>query len=275
MNFRTLSFDRDRLADWRHWLPPVLEVLLVVLLAAQAARLLWVLVPIAPIGVAAATAQIQAAAPSLPMVDLFFRGASRATSSGSGEALGYSLRGVRTDGTGGSAILEKDGRQAPHAVGREIAPGIRLEAVGADHAILVSGGERHRLELPRHSSARAASRPAARSSRSRAQTIAHAPASAPESANAIATDTATARPLSSGDTATQPDGGYAIPTGGGNPLLRQAGLQPGDVVLSVNGRTVDPASLGDLKQVLAGQSQATIRYRRGGTTHTATVKALQ
>src|SRR3546814_1576026 len=83
MNIRTLSFDRDRFADWRHWLPPVLEVLLVVLLAAQAARLLWMLlVPIAPIGASAATMPIQAAAPSLPMVDLFFRSASHAASSG-------------------------------------------------------------------------------------------------------------------------------------------------------------------------------------------------
>src|SRR3546814_2612077 len=68
---------------------------------------------------------------------------------------------------------------------------------------------------------------------------------------------------------------YSIPAGGDNPLLRQAGLQPGDVVLSVNGRAVDPARLGELKQALDGQSQATIRYRRGGTTHTATVKAPQ
>src|SRR3546814_1506236 len=87
MNIRTLSFDRDRFADWRHWLPPVLEVLLVVLLAAQAARLLWMLlVPIAPIGASAATMPIQAAAPSLPMVDLFFRSASHAASSGNDEA---------------------------------------------------------------------------------------------------------------------------------------------------------------------------------------------
>src|SRR3546814_16466331 len=131
MNIRTLSFDRDRFADWRHWLPPVLEVLLVVLLAAQAARLLWMLlVPIAPLGVSAAAAPMQAVSPSLPMVDLFFRSASHATSSGNDEALGYSLPGVRTDGTDGSAILEKDGRQASHAFGNELAPGVRPDEVG-------------------------------------------------------------------------------------------------------------------------------------------------
>src|SRR3546814_18208202 len=68
---------------------------------------------------------------------------------------------------------------------------------------------------------------------------------------------------------------YSIPAGGDNPLLRQAGLQPGDVVLSVNGRAVDPARLGELKQALNGQPPATIRYRRSGTTHTATVTAPQ
>src|SRR3546814_12257262 len=66
---------------------------------------------------------------------------------------------------------------------------------------------------------------------------------------------------------------YSIPAGGDNPLLRQAGLQPGDVVLSVNGRAVEPARLGALKQALDGQSQATLRYRRGGTTHPTTVEA--
>src|SRR3546814_2628126 len=160
MNIRTLSFDRDRFADWRHWLPPVRVVLLVVLLAAQAARLLsMLLVPIAPIGASTATMPIQPAVPSLPMGDLFFRSASHATSPGNDEALGYSLHGVRTDRTDGSAILEKDGRQASHAVGHEIAPGIRLEEVGTDYAVLVSGNQRHRLELPRHSTTRTASRP--------------------------------------------------------------------------------------------------------------------
>lgn len=276
MNIRTLSFDRDRFADWRHWLPPVLEVLLVVLLAAQAARLLWMLlVPIAPIGASAATMPIQAAAPSLPMVDLFFRSASHAASSGNDEALGYSLHGVRTDGMDGSAILEKDGRQASHAVGREIAPGIRLEEVGTDYAVLVSGNQRHRLELPRHSTARTASRPVALPSGAQARTTVQPAAATPAPATAATPATAARKPPASDNAATQPEDGYSIPAGGDNPLLRQAGLQPGDVVLSVNGRAVDPARLGELKQALDGQSQATIRYRRGGTTHTATVKAPQ
>src|SRR3546814_14900210 len=106
------------------------------------------------------------------MVDLFFRSASHAASSGNDEALGYSLHGVRTDGMDGSAILEKDGRQASHAVGREIAPGIRLEEVGTDYAVLVSGNQRHRLELPRHSTARTASRPVALPSGAQARTTA-------------------------------------------------------------------------------------------------------
>src|SRR3546814_19376046 len=101
------------------------------------------LVPIAPIGASAATMPIQAAAPSLPMVDLFFRSASHAASSGNDEALGYRLHGVRTDGMDGSAILAKDGRQATHAVGRAIAPGIRPEQVGNARAQLVSGNPSH------------------------------------------------------------------------------------------------------------------------------------
>src|SRR3546814_11045052 len=92
VHIRTLSFDRDRFADWRHWLPPVLEVLLVVLLAAQAARLLWLLlVPIPPLGASAATMPLQAAAPSLSLVDLFFRSSRPPPPSGIHPASGFGL----------------------------------------------------------------------------------------------------------------------------------------------------------------------------------------
>src|SRR3546814_11508103 len=137
MNIRTRSFDRERVAVWRDWLRPVLEVLLGVLLAAQAARRLWMLlVPIAPIGASAATMPIQAAAPSLPMVDLFFRRARHAASPGNNEALGSSLPDVRTDGMDSSAILQKDRRQASPAAARETTPAIPPDEVRPDPPVL-------------------------------------------------------------------------------------------------------------------------------------------
>lgn len=281
MNLRLLQLDRTRLSDWRHWLPASVEVVAVVLLAAQAARLLWmVLVPVAPVGTAAAAIGLQAAAPALPTVDVFFHRASTTRGSGTDQALGYTLHGVRSDGEGGSAILGRDGRQASHAVGNAIAPGITLESVAADHAVLVAGGERHRLQLPRRAKATAArtsSRPSSTASSARASQPATAPRSTPAPAAGVATDPRPPPPPSSRATAhaQSQEGGYIVTSGGDGALLRQAGLQTGDVVLSVNGRPLDPARIGALAKELRGQSQATIRYRRDDRIHTTTVKAPQ
>jgi len=278
MNVRSLSFDRDRLAGWRRRLPAFVEIALVLLLATQAARLLWMLlVPAAPVGSAAAIAPTPTMPPALPVADVFFRtGTGPLRASGTDEALGYTLHGVRSDGSGGSAILGKDGRQASHAVGREVAPGITLESVGVDHAVLVSGGERHRLQLPRHSARQAASQPATLPTGARA-TASTTPASssAPRMATTPATAaTADSRKSPSGlGPATQAQDGYTITPGSDNALLRSSGLQAGDVVTSVNGRPLDPARLAGLKDEFDGQSQVTIQYRRDGKTHTTTVKA--
>lgn len=282
MNVRSLSFDRDRLAGWRRRLPAFVEIALVLLLVTQAARLLWMLlVPAAPVGSAAAVAPTQAMPPALPVADVFFRtGSGPLRASGTSEALGYTLHGVRSDGSGGSAILGKDGRQASHAVGREVAPGITLESVGVDHAVLVSGGERHRLQLPRHSARQATSQTATLPTGSRA-TASTTPASsyAPRMATTPATATAAtanSRKSPSGPgPATQAQDGYTITAGSDNALLRSSGLQAGDVVTSVNGRPLDPARLAGLKDEFDGQSQVTIQYRRDGKTHTTTVKAPQ
>lgn len=279
MNTGPFSFDRDGLADWRQRLPAFVEAALVLLLALQAARLLWMLLaPAAPVGTAAAIAPTQAVAPALPVTDVFFRRASSGAPRKSGnQALGYTLHGVRSDGNDGSAILGKDGRQASHAVGREIAPGIMLASVGVDHAVLVSGGERHRLQLPRHSTRSAASRPATLPTGARATATAPGSSSTPKTPATIAA-AATAQPPKpppgSGQ-AGQARGGYTVTSGGDNALLRLAGLKAGDVVTSVDGRPLDQARLAGLKDELDGRPQVTIQYRRNGRTHTATVKAPQ
>src|SRR5690606_4712520 len=56
---------------------------------------------------------------------------------------------VRASGAGGgSAILAgPDGRQVSVGVGEEIAPGVTLVSVAADHAVIERGGARERLEF--------------------------------------------------------------------------------------------------------------------------------
>ena len=265
------------LADWRGWLPAALELVLVLALAGQAARLLWLVVtPTGPIGQPAGTNAAISDAPRLPVADVFFRQAAAPSSRGSGEALGYRLFGVRSEpGDGGSAILGKEGEQASYAVGGEVAPGVVLEAVGAEHAVLVANGARHRLELPRLA-------PMQAGGAAPATLPVGAPRPAPvktPAANAPTSPTTSAPPAMPGQSSpparlvADPDGGYEITAGASAALLRTAGLRPGDVVLSVNGRPLDPARLAGLQDELKGQSRLSIQYQRDGKTHTTTLQA--
>ena len=62
----------------------------------------------------------------------------------------YRLRGVLARaGGGGSAIIEAaDGRQRLVREGREVAPGVKLEAVRGDGVVLARGGSRVNRRLP-------------------------------------------------------------------------------------------------------------------------------
>lgn len=268
---------RIEIAEWRAWLPGVVEIVVVALLALQVARLGWLaLSPIAPGGDSAATvtaATVPAPPPSLPTIDVFFRNAT-VGSSGTGEALGYRLFGVRSvAGDGGSAILGKDGEQASYAVGREVAPGIKLASIGKEHVVLTANGARHRLDLPQLATMdRANSKPAALPVGAPPTPAPGTPATA--STDASTTDSVTTPPTSSPIApATAAGDGYTITPGVRAAMLRPTGLRPGDVVLSVNGRPLDPARLAGLQDELKGQAQLTIQYRRDGKTHTATVRA--
>src|SRR5690606_40652974 len=89
---------------------------------------------------------VAAEARALAGLDPFFGDAPEAA----GEAGGsWRLFGLRVAADGGSAILARDGGpQQAYRVGDALAPGVVLEAVAADHAVLLDAGVRRRLELP-------------------------------------------------------------------------------------------------------------------------------
>ncbi len=74
---------------------------------------------------------------------------------GSGEnlpitALPFTLHGVRSDsatGRGSAIIAAGDGQQMVYAVGEEIADGVSLAAIAADHVVLNRSGSREALWL--------------------------------------------------------------------------------------------------------------------------------
>ena len=241
-----------RITEWRTWLPAAVAVVMVGLLVLQAGRLVRVF--LAPAGTTAvdtgATTAATAPPPSLPTADVFFRN-SMATGGGRNEAAGYRLYGVRRGATGDSAILGRDGTQSSTRAGGEVAPGVVLESVAADHVVLVAGGTRHRLDLPD------------RSATTPATATATGPAAVPPALPPAAPD------------ATTTEGGYTIKPRDDSPLLRYAGLAPGDVLLSIDGEPIEAGTLADLRKQVAGRPQVRLQYRRDGETRTTTLKAPQ
>lgn len=140
----------DRVPDWRTWGPAALETVLWLVLAVNGARLAWLLlvsptpsetVPMPPVAFAPAT---------FSAVDPFYPDAGVSAGDAAQAPLeDYTLHGVRNaDGGAGAIIADPNGRQRAFLVGDTVAPGVVLHAVGSGHVLLVSGGERHRLELP-------------------------------------------------------------------------------------------------------------------------------
>lgn len=261
-----LPFDQDTLAQWRGKLPAMLEVAAVLLLALQSARLLWlVLTPTGPVGVLESDWTTATRVPSLAGNDVFFRQMTTDTSTrGAAQAQGYTLFGVRGAGTdSGSAILaDIDGQQSTYRVGDTIAPGLVLVAVGVDHAVLGSGSNRERIDFP--------DRPASTSTPSTA-TQGSLPTGAPSRSAAGPAAIDPQQLLAQAGLRPRSEGGYTVIPRGDGALLRQAGLQSGDVLLSVNGQSLTPERLGELSEELKGQSQVEITFERDGQSRAITL----
>ncbi|NZA26607.1 type II secretion system protein C [Luteimonas sp. SJ-92] len=244
-----------------------LEIALVLLLAAQATRLIWIaLTPLGPIGTASA-------APAAPVdTSLSLSGDPFFPSAHSGRAQasvhGYRLFGVRQGRNGGSAILAgSDGAQGAFRVGDEIADGVVLQAVGSDHAVLRAGGSDQRIALQgagdataRTPSSLPAALPAVRANGSGDAAAAIDPQQLLAQAGL--------RPRTEGGRVT----GYTLIPRGGGALLRQAGLESGDVLLAVNGQALTPERMTELEQELARRDRAEITVQRGGDTKTITLR---
>mgnify|MGYP000701651296 CR=1 FL=1 len=125
-----------------------LEIALVLLLAAQSARLVWVVA--APSGVVSAPSRASRPPADLGVLARFDAfGAAGAVARGP-VSEGFRLFGVRSGGAGGgSAIIAgADGVQKSYAVGEAIADGVTLASVAGDHVELSRGGARATLSFP-------------------------------------------------------------------------------------------------------------------------------
>ena len=197
------------------------------------ARLVWAIVtPVDPIG--NWQPQRSLVAPDTSIIgsfDPFFRQANDAVTQVS--SLGLTLLGTRVDtvsGRGSAIIGGSDGVQSSYAVGDEISPGVRLVAVSFDAVTIDSGGRRESLFLDQSSGS--------------------APVT-PETGNTATNSVNQARlaadilvtPRLQGTAIT----GYVLSPKGSGTAFLGAGLQPGDVLVSVDGAPVasitDPGAL--------------------------------
>ena len=68
--------------------------------------------------------------------------------------------------------------------------------------------------------------------------------------------------------------GYAVMARGaqGSAILARAGLQPGDVLLAVDGSELNPERVGELADILASAGHVDLRYERGGQVMTTRLR---
>lgn len=257
---------------------PVLEIALVAVLAVQAGRLVWIFVE--PVERETAPAARTAAAPDFSIFqrfDAFFRTGAQssyaeATAAGSSQ---MRLFGVRAGGPGGgSAIIGlADGRQISVGVGEEVEPGLTLRAVGPDHVTLARGGSVSRLIFSETPVGAATPPPPPPGPQTVAPPQA-SPAPAPTPSGPVVDPArlvgqASLRPRLQGVRVN----GFTVSAAGDGAALRAAGLRSGDVILAVNGQTLDSVErVAGLRSQLSNATSAEIRFERDGQVQTTTIR---
>jgi general secretion pathway protein C len=250
-----------------------LELLLLALIAVQAARLFWILVtPVGPLGDWKAPSTLNAlaaASAGLGDFDPFFR-LSGAGGPAVVTGLNLKLYGVREDratGRGSAIIALPDGTQQSFAIGDEIIPGVRLAEVGFDNVTIDRNGAREQIFLDQ-------STPAANGAPAAVPEVATPTTSAPQPIRPAPPPPAAAPPppppVQAGQAFQfQPrvangrvDGVIVNPGVDGGRAFRAAGFESGDVIVSVNGQRV--SSMEQARAAMGRSGQAAVIVDRGG-----------
>jgi general secretion pathway protein C len=206
------------------------EFVLLAVLGIALARLVWAIVtPVGPLGNWQVPQRLAPADTSIiGSFDPFFRAAGD-DSTAQVSSLGLVVLGTRVDmvsGRGSAIIATSDGIQSSYAVGDEISPGVRLVGVAFDAVTLDANGRRESLFLDQSSGSAPVTPESGRGT---------------TGARLAADILATPRLQGTGIT------GYVLNPKGSGAAFVAAGLQPGDVLVSVDGAPVaafaDPATL--------------------------------
>lgn len=251
----------------------VVECVLTVALAAVLAQVVWDIVePMPPATAGEAAISAPRASPvlrfaALTSADPFHRdlGAPAARAFNAPRApetmLSLELFGIRADGAqGGSVIIgTPDNKQDVYFIGDEILEGVRLERILQDHVEIRRNGVSEALSFARDQKVASTSAPNAASD---AAGAGHIEANLRRFLSVVRFV-----PASGGK-------GLAISETSDRALLRQAGLEQGDVVLSINGlAATDIGALRNLAE--AGARSLTLEIERRGNRKIHTFKVDQ
>ena len=250
-----------------------MELVLLSLLAVQCARLAWTLVtPLGPVGDWKAGSALRPVAPGSSAVlgsfDPFFRLSGGGATPAVVTSLNLKLFGVREDrasGRGSAIIGTPDGQQRSFAVGEEIMPGVTLTAVGYDNVTVSRDGTAEQLFLDQSTPATVVA-PAV-----------PPPAVAPPPLP-VPTVTVNPRQTETGnEIQVQPriEAGRVTGVTVQGSALSAAGLQPGDVVTSVNGQRITSAEQARGIAARLRGGEANVEVERGGRTVSLRVRAGQ
>lgn len=236
------------------------ELILLVLIAVQAARLIWTMVtPLGPVG---AWQSASAQAPRgdgavLAAFDPFFRlsagGPVVVTS------LNLKLTGVREDratGRGAAIIQLPDGRQLNFMVGEEVMPGVTLAAVGFDNVTISRGGAQEQIFIDQSTPAPVAG--ADPNVATNAPPVAPPQVVTPQ-ASATMAGMVNFTPRMAGG---RVNGVMVTPGGDGGRAFLAAGFQAGDVIVAVNGQRV--TSLEQARAAMGSGGTVSVMVERGG-----------
>lgn len=258
----------------------IAEVILIIALATAGAALFWTLVkPMGPVGRwQAVGSTVSVADPTiLTRFDPFFRSAP--TGATAITSLPLKLFGVRLDqamGRGSAIIAIPDGTQNSFAVGDEIVPGVKLKSVAFDSVTIERGGASEQLFLDQ-SVTGTAPPPGGPPPRgvpgmpppSIAQQV-PPPMMAPQAPNAQALGAGISfAPRMEKGAVT----GFVVGPKGSGTVFASTGLQQGDVVTQINGKSI--RTVEDATAALAGGGQATFTVDRSGKTVTIAAGAAK
>ena len=243
------------------------ELLLLVLVAVQCARLFWILVaPVGPVGDWKATSA--AAAPQDPALlarfDPFFR-LDAATGPTVVTSLNLKLYGVREDratGRGSAIIALPDGRQMSFAVGEQVMPGVTLTAVGFDNVTISRDGATEQIFLDQSTPAAGAvpEVQAAQAAQSGGPAVPMSVVTAPPMPPPVAPGQPLAfAPRTSNGRVT---GLVVSPGSDGGRAFAAAGFMPGDVIVAINGQRI--SSFERARAALGQNGEANVVVDRGG-----------